>query len=82
MAGASQESDSASQSHDALRPIDNVLIIHVHYIHSTLTSQSKHDCVPILVDTERRFLRVRGGLYPVVSHKSVFSNQEIRQLEL
>ena len=55
MAGASQESNSAPQSHDAQRPIDNVLKIHVHHIHST---QPKHDCVPILVDTERRFLRV------------------------
>ena len=27
-------------------------------------------------------LGVRGGLHPVVSHKSVFGNQEIRQLEL
>ena len=24
----------------------------------------------------------RGGLHPVVSHKSVYGNQEIRQLEL
>jgi hypothetical protein len=28
-----------------------------------------------------KFLK-RGGLHPVVSHKSFFGNQEIRQLEL